>query len=172
MASIILNVQFDVGQESQQLNWYFSDAHGKINPNAGGPKTGLLSFQPGDTLTLAISAESSAGQLESVGVIDCNLITLPMLATWNKPNPGTYPMPSPFFQVGSGPGSTVSFMPVSASSATSKRQTFTGQTLTLNNLGRWKLTFMLTVAITEITGAINYRVFTFDPECEVGNGLD
>lgn len=172
MASITLNVQFDIGQESQQLNWYFSDSHGKINPNAVGPKTGLLSFRPGDTLTLAISAESSAGQLENVRVIDCNLITLPMLATWNKPNPGTYPLPSPFFEPGSGVGSTITFMPVNASSASAKRQTFTGQTVTLNNLGRWKLTFMLTVAITEMTGATNYRVFTFDPECDVGNGTE
>jgi len=172
MASITLNVQFDIGQESQQLNWYFNDSHGKINPNTGGPKTGLLSFRPGDTLTLAISAESSDGQLENVSVIDCNLITLPMLATWNTPNPGTYPLPSPCFEAGSGVGSTVSFMPVTAGSPSAKRQTFTGKTVALNNLGRWKLTFMLTVAITEVSGATNYRVFMFDPECDVGNGTE
>lgn len=172
MASITLNVQFDIGQESDQLNWYFSDSHGKINPNAGGPRTGLLSFQPDDTLTLAISAESSRGQLETVRVIDCTLITLPLLATWNYPNPGTYPLPSPFFQSDNGPGAVASFMPVSASSATSKRQTFSGQTLRLNNKGRWKLSFVLTVAITEVTGATNYRVFAFDPEVVVGTGLE
>ncbi len=172
MASITLNVQFDIGQESQQLNWYFSDSHGKINPNAAGPKSGQLSFKPDDTLTLAISADSSNGQLECARVIDCTLITLPMLATWNKPNPGTYPLPSPFFQPDNGLGAVASFMPVEASSASSKRQTFTGQTLTLSNKGRWKLTFMLTVAITEVTGATNYRVFTFDPEVDVGTGLE
>lgn len=172
MASITLNVQFDIGQESEQLNWYFSDSHGKINPNAAGPRTGLLSFQPDDTLTLAISADSSRAQLETVRVIDCTLITQPLLSTWNYPNPGTYPLPSPFFDADNGPGAVVSFMPVSASSATSKRQTFSGKTLKLNNKGRWKLSFVLTVAITEVTGASNYRVFSFDPEVVVGTGLE
>lgn len=172
MASITLNVQFDIGQESQQLNWYFSDSHGKINPNSAGAKSGLLSFKPEDTLTLAISADSSKGEIESVRVIDCTLICLPMLATWNKPNPGTYPLPSPFFQLEKSTGAVASFLPVTPGQASSKRQTFTGQTLTFSNMGRWKLSFLLTVAITEITGATNYRVFMFDPEADVGTGLE
>lgn len=172
MANITLNVQFDIGQESQLLNWYFNDSHGKINPNAGGPKSGLLSFRPDDTLTLAVSADSSTGQLENVRVIDCSLITLPMLSTWNKPNPGTYPLPSPFLTAEGEPSAVVSFMPVKPGAASPKRQTFSGQTFSMRNMGRWKLTFMLTVEITEISGATNYRVFTFDPECDVGTGAD
>jgi hypothetical protein len=171
-ANIILHVQFDIGQASQQLNWYFSDARGKIEPKATGIKSGALAFRAGDSLGLAISVESEAGRLENARIVDCALITLPLANTWEMPNPGHYPMPSPFYQSESGPGVISSFMPVSSSAASSHRQTFNGQNLIINNHGRYKLTFMMTVAITESSGVISHRVFYFDPEADVGTGLE
>lgn len=172
MTSLTLNVQFDIGQDSQQLNWYFSDSHGKINPQQGGRKSGLLAFHPGDTLTVAISAESETGQLEVARIVDCALITMPMANTWNMERPGHYPMPSPFYKANGNSGVMSSFMPVEAGPASSRRQTFRGQTLTFANIGRYKLTFMMTVAITEINGTISHRVFYFDPESDVGIGTE
>lgn len=172
MASLTLNVQFDIGQDSQQLNWYFSDSHGKINPKQGGPKSGVLAFHQGDTLGLSVSAESETGQLEVARIVDCVLITLPLANTWNMEQPGHYPMPSPFYKAGGASGVVSSFMPVNAGPASSRRQTFTGQSLTFNNLGRYKLTFMMTVAITQVSGATSHRVFYFDPEADVGIGTE
>ncbi len=171
-ANVTLHVQFDIGQASQQLNWYFSDSRGKINPKQGGIKSGLLAFRPGDTLTLSISADSERGQLAVARIVDCALITLPLTNTWDMEKPGHYPMPSPFYTTDGDSGVITSFMPVSAASVSARSHTFNGRTLTFTNFGRYKLTFMMSVTITELNGAISHRVFYFDPECEVGNGLD
>lgn len=171
-AQVTLNVQFDIGQASQQLNWYFSDSRGKIDSKTGGVKAGALGFRPGDTLGLNVSVESDAGQLASARIVDCALITLPLANTWEMQAPGHYPMPSPFYQTDSGPGVISSFMPVSANVASSDRQTFSGTPLTIHNVGRYKLTFMMTVAITEVSGSTRHRVFYFDPEVVVGTGLE
>jgi hypothetical protein len=171
-ANVMLNVQFDIGQASQQLNWYFSDARGKINPKAGGAKAGLLAFRIGDSLGLSISADSEAGQLQSVRVVDCTLVTLPLANPWEMEKPGYYPMPSPFYKVDGSSGVMTSFMPVTLAQASSRQHIFTGTPVTFTSLGRYKLTFMITVAITEANGATSHRVFYFDPECDVGTGAD
>ena len=172
MANLSLNVQFDINQDSQQLNWYFSDTHGKLSPRQGGTKSGVLSFNPGDALTALIVADSAAGQLESARIIDCALITTPLVNTWNMEKPGHYPEPSPFYKEGVGPGTIASFMPVKSNGGSARRQSFTGTTLIFANPGRWKLTFVMTVEITETSGVVTHRVFGFDPECEVGTGVD
>lgn len=162
-------MQFDIDQASQQLNWYFSDSRGKINPKAGGLKSGLLS---GDTLGVAITVDSEAGQLLAARIVDCNMITLPRANTWEMEKPGYYPMPSPFYRTDGGSGVITSFMPVTPGPATTHRQTFAGSPVTIVNKGRYKLTFMITVAITDVSGATSHRVFYFDPECDVGTGAD
>lgn len=62
-----------------------------------------------------------------------------------------------------------SFMPVTPGQASTR---FTGTPLTFMNPGRHKLTFMITVAITELSGATSHRVFYFDPESDVGIGTE
>lgn len=172
MTSITLNVEFDIEQDSQRLVWSFNGPEGKIGRTDAGLESGLLAFQPGDTVTVSIVANSFSGRLESVSIIDCHLLTRPVLQSWAEPAPGTYPLPSPFFVPGGAAGSVTSFLPVSGNSPTARQQRFTGTTLQVANPGRWQTTFVMTVAIGLANGGTTYRVFTFDPECQVSTGAD
>jgi hypothetical protein len=171
MTSITLNVEFDVEQDSQRLAWSFNGPQGRIARTGAGVETGLLAFNPGDTVAVSIVANSYSRQLESARIIDCHLITRPVLNSWTEPTPGQYPLPSPFFGQGSA-GAVTSFLPVSGMSPTASQQSFTGQILHVVNPGRWQTSFVMTVAITTTGGRTTYRVFTFDPECQVSTGVD
>ncbi|MFY0574393.1 hypothetical protein ACN28S_08585 [Cystobacter fuscus] len=48
----------------------------------------------------------------------------------------------------------------------------TGRTWIILNEGRWKTSLMMTVATTRLDGTASCRVFTFDPETQVGNGTN
>jgi hypothetical protein len=114
-----------------------------------------------------------------VQVIDSHLMCKPRLfsAMANAEHAGKYPYPSPFFDPAlelAGQGGTVSFGtgpgPLGFALDEVGTQKWTSPvTYTCINQGSWSLRFSMTVAITR-GSAVTYRVFTFDPECQIGTG--
>jgi hypothetical protein len=174
MAAICLMVSFDINQESEKLNWSFLDAERRPIPKDTGLETGLFVFKAGDTFELNVVAKSYDNELSNVHIIDCHLITRPILHS-KRVQPqiaGEYPYPSPFFDPDTyleGQGATASFGNGAASGSPAVMSWDSPQQLTCRNEGRWQTSFIMTVAI-ETGSGLEYRVFSFDPETQVGTG--
>lgn len=171
MRDVQLTVTFDIDQDSQLLRWAFT-ADGK--PISGqGVETGLLAFQLDDRLSVTVIA-TSENDLNSVYIDGCHFITIPRAFT-KRENPeraGEFPEPSPFNEYGAvinlGSGECQGHSP------TMVKQWQPTLPLQCDNIGRWELSFVLTTTITRENGGLSereQRVFAFDPEVEVGNGM-
>lgn len=172
MRNVLLTVTFDIDQDSQLLRWAFT-VDGK--PISGqGVETGLLAFQKDDRLSVTVIATSEKDPLSSVHIDDCHFITIPRSFT-KRENPeraGEFPEPSPFNEYGAvidlGSGECEGY------GQTTVKQWQPDVPLTCDNIGRWELSFVLTTTITRSQGGLmprEQRVFAFDPELEVGNGV-
>lgn len=186
----VLQVIFDIRQASDRLNWqYFVDGadgrHDKNKKNKSEANlTGTYAFKKGDLLKLEVVARGIDPAHETkISILDCHVISRPILHFASDLNvklklAGTYPEPSPFsdtcvnrFNVKKFKnweerasqlidGKTVEFFTISTS------------LLEHVNTGRWQTSFMMTVEI-DLKGVPQpRRVFTFDPECQVGTGVE
>lgn len=169
-----LMVGFDICQESEQLNWTFLDSeHQPVDPSKG-VETGLFVFEAGDRMRLNVVANSYREELVGVHIIDCHLVSNPIMYS-KRVTPhlaGEYPYPSPFFDPAealNGQGATCSFGYGKAKGSRMKMTWDSELELIYRNKGRWEMSFVMTVAIERANG-LEYRVFTFDPEANVGNG--
>jgi hypothetical protein len=169
MRDIILTVVFDIDQDSQLLKWAFT-ADGQ--PISGdGVETGLLAFQQQDKISLVVHAKSKKGVLKQVEIQDCQMITSPLAIT-KREDPtraGEFPAPSPF----GAEAAVVSFGIGIAEGSSTKAVWESGVVMECTNKGRWEMSLVMTTSISR-TGdtpiAVERRVFSFDPELEVGTG--
>jgi hypothetical protein len=170
MAAITLTVDFDIHQISQRLNWAFEAPDQPPIPPGTGMNTGLIPFKQGDTMTLVVQGNSidpGLPQLESLEIVDAYFITSPILYS-KRAHPlqaGEYPAPSPF----QGRNAVISVGGGVASGTPSQMTWQADGALECRNLGRWEASLILTAKITTADGVM-HRVFSFDPECEVGTG--
>lgn len=169
-----LRVSFDINQESEKLDWSFLDAeHQPLHPSTG-VETGLFVFEAGDQMRLNVVANSYNEELKAVHIIDCHLINRPILYS-QRVSPalaGRYPYPSPFFDPArplDGQGATADFGHGQARGGPLKMSWDSEVELIYRNMGRWQMSFIITVAIERGDG-LEYRVFSFDPEGQVNNG--
>jgi hypothetical protein len=169
-----LMVSFDICQQSEKLNWTFLNADHQPVEKSKGMETGLFVFQTGERMRLNVVANSYLEELVGVHIIDCHLITRPILyAKRAAPElAGEYPSPSPFFdpaQPINGQGATSSFGHGAAQGGRMKMSWDSEVELVYRNKGNWQMSFIMTVAIERANG-LEYRVFSFDPEASVGDG--
>jgi hypothetical protein len=173
--SYYLKVSFDISQESERLDWTILDSdHQPVKPSTG-LETGQFVLDDHDTLRLNVVANSYLEQLSSVHIIDCHLIHRPVMFSRRGNSghlAGKYPYPSPFFNPATmvnGQGATSSFGQGQASGTPSQMSWDSDVAFTILNQGRWQMSFVMTVAIETAKG-LEYRVFSFDPETQVGTG--
>jgi hypothetical protein len=175
MSNVVLTVNFDVQQISQRLDWSFTSGENPVVPGTGA-NTGLLAFQNGDTFNLVVNGNSHSAVLESLMITQCHLFCRPILHSKHAHlgPAGSYPPPSPFNDTSAviefvGPGRAVP-----ALGSARLMQWASQNPLQCNATGRWEVSLILTVQIALTPNAGSYdahRVFSFDPECEVGTGL-
>lgn len=169
-----LMVSFDINQESEKLNWAFLDSEHQPLEKSKGVETGLFVFEAGETMRLNVVANSYLEELVGVHIIDCHLVNRPILYS-RRLTPhvaGEYPYPSPFFDPAeplNGQGATSSFGHGEAHGGPMKMLWDSDVELIYRNMGRWQMSFIMTVAIERANG-LEYRVFSFDPEAQVGSG--
>jgi len=169
-----LMVSFDINQESEKLNWAFLDSEHQPLEKSKGVETGLFVFEAGETMRLNVVANSYLEELVGVHIIDCHLVNRPILYS-RRLTPhvaGEYPYPSPFFDPAeplNGQGATSSFGHGAARGGPMKMAWDSDVELIYRNMGRWQMSFIMTVAIERANG-LEYRVFSFDPEAQVGSG--
>jgi hypothetical protein len=173
-----LLLAFDIDQESQRLNWSFQ-RDGHPEPKGDGLDTGMFGFKKGDIVTLLVVGKSYLGRQANLQILDSHYITRPILnsRTTHPKSAGEYPLPSPFFgeqQDGHVHGACVSFGHGTAEVLPEAMIWPSEKSFVCMVDGRWDTSFVMTTKISYWTVdneiVERFRVFTFDPETEVGTG--
>jgi hypothetical protein len=172
---ITLVISFATAQESDRPDWVFEDAEGNKLPIGKDKDTGI--FCLGSDWEVGLRVETNDPEHVEFDVLNCHLITKPKLFSVraNAAYAGRYPYPSPFFDPESnlvGQGAAVDFgSGQSQAGAQGKPQWTSIATYPCINEGSWDMRFVMTVALyVPGTEYPQYRVFTFDPETQVGAG--
>jgi hypothetical protein len=175
---ITLTVGFDVEQTTDTLQYRFTSPD-NAQPN---PITGLYAseiyFGEGDIVHLEILGGGAEGRFKGFKIIDCCLITRPLVTQAGPQIVTRHAPPSLFMQA---IGATYNFpldfssdMQVYEDGAKKYRVVTHRWKRTLDvaqSAGRWKLSLVVTVVIEGgPDGQQQVRVFSFDPEGQVGPG--
>jgi len=181
-----LTARFDVNQVDDGINWLFADIDsvGKTDRAPTEPYWNRdIDFSAGQKFRIAVVASDvDKTGLESIEVIDCCIITRPRILSCGPGVRTRYAPPSLFVgDEGQQLGALYTIIPDAFSvhsagidPAKGKRITLLWDNhLTVGNInGFWELSFYITVLIKRAGEAAQPRVFYFDPEGEVTNGMD
>ncbi|NVM78416.1 hypothetical protein FHW83_004244 [Duganella sp. SG902] len=180
-----LKVSFDISQIRDRINWDFV----QVDPatgQAGAPDRNWrnnIQFLPGQKFRIDIEADNVYDKpCQAITVVDCCLITRPQITVCGPGKTPTYAPPSPFVEAhGKHRGALVAIPgdkfrpqdPLSAGAPGRKRFLIWDGELEVGQVqSHWDLSFYVTLRLERQPGVFDYRVFYFDPESEVGNGMD
>lgn len=170
----MIRVSFDIEQISSELIWGVSDNKDErdLYPTTG-RYAGAVHLRDGDPVWVEVTGYGGADQLVSTNLLDAMLYTVPHTSGER------FSAPSPFSNVrattpiGQWSPAQIHHVPEKKLKASVQRS-LTPLQVTQRD-GRWKLSLILTVLIERNTanGPVSEaRVFSFDPELEVGTGTE
>ena len=182
-----LTARLDVNQVDDGIDWLFADIDSFDNADrsSGDPHWNRdIEFSAGQQFRIAITAsDKEKTGVESIEVVDCCIITLPQILCCGKGERTRYAPPSLFVdEDGKQLGALYPIAPAAFSEHSTGIDPTGGRRITLlwnghltvgKYNGFWELSFYVTIRIKR-TGEdeSQLRVFCFDPESEVGNGID
>lgn len=186
-ALMALSARFDVNQVDDGIDWLFDDINslGVAERSQEDMRWNRdIDFSVGQEFRIAITAsDKEKTGFESLEVVDCCVITRPQILCCGKGVRTRYAPPS-LFTDGSGArlGALYRIDPSAFSVHSTGIDPEKGRRVTLlwdGHLtvgpfnGFWELAFYVTVAIKRVhEEAAQLRVFYFDPEAEISNGMD
>ena len=171
----LLVIGFDADQISDQLAYTFASTDGPPARHPTGLFGGEIHFDKDSVFRLSVLGSGKTGRLHDFKVLDCTLITKPMIIAASAH--GTkYAAPSPFHKVtGACCKLPLDFAPAEPGEHDPQtvlvKKDWTHELRVGDIDGRWDLSLILTVEIIRHPGARpEPRVFSFDPESQVGAG--
>lgn len=180
-AQVTLKLSFDADQNGRELAYVLvRDTPGTPDPNpTHGPYADSLYFAPGEQLSVQVTCSGArAKRFDSFQIIDCVFITRPQVVQRGRDLQTKYAAPSPFQQaIGACYPMALDFYAVPDNGGIEPIHTderivtqYWKRTLDIGlTPGLWSLSFAMTVRITRGLGSVDeVRVFSFDPEAEVG----
>lgn len=182
-----LTARFDVNQIDDGVDWVFTDIEstGDIDRSPEDPQWNRdINFSAGQEFRIAIaSSDVDKTGVESIEIIDCCIITRPRILCCGKGVRTYYGPPSLFIDSnGKELGALCRIDPNAFSVHSTGMDPKKGRKITLlwdSHLtvgpynGFWEMSFYVTVRIKRIDEEREQlRVFYFDPETEVGNGMN
>jgi len=179
---VILEVHFDVDQLGSDLSHTLTRTKpGEQDPEpATGVHANSLYFAPGEQVALRVSGHGKATGVDaessfvSFQIVDCVIATRPQIVQLGGGQRTRYAAPSPFQQaIGASYTLALDFSATASGLLPGGVRTVTQhwkRTLDVSMApGLWELSLTLTIRIMRGPGAVNeLRVFSFDPEAEVG----
>ncbi|MRX09948.1 hypothetical protein GJ697_19090 [Pseudoduganella sp. FT25W] len=176
---VVLTVGFDADQISDQLVHQFTSPDGQQPVHPTGMFEAEIYFCESEVFHFRVVGSGKKDRFTSFQVIDACLVTQPKplyIRPGEHQQPPTvrYSAPSPFVQpIGATYQMALDFTSDAEETLTDRIVTQEWKrTLNVgNSQGRWEMSLILTVRIFR-GGAIepDVRVFSFDPESEVGSG--
>lgn len=170
----VIRVSFDVRQSGGNLVWHVDNQHHRNLYKHSGPYAGSVHLLPEDNTYIEVWAFGPLDEEFTIDVVEAALITVPHTDT------NAFSVPSPF-----GTGRAVhavtdwsrpQYWKLPPEKQRRALQTTLKPLLVGPTSGRWDLSLVITVNISRptINGVVDnfVRVFTFDPESEVGTGAD
>lgn len=173
---VLLRISFDADQESEELNYVTlrkTPPTPNPQPNQGGHADSLY-LAAGEQLGIQIVCSSAMQHgFASFQIVDCAILTRPQVVQRGPGVKTQFASPSPFLQaIGAWCPLALDFQASVEESANGALVVTQQWKRTLDvgySGGFWDLSFVMTVRITRGAGAVDeVRVFSFDPECEVG----
>lgn len=174
--NVTLTVGFDIDQTTDALSHHFhSRDHGHPNPITG-LYAGEVYLREGEHFHLKVKGGGPSGELASFQILDCCLVTRPHVISTGPGLPTRHATPSPFLQaIGASYQFPLDFSTEVSDNLEQRYRVITQHwkhTLDVSHSrGRWDLSLVLTVKI--LRGPVllpEIRVFSFDPEGQVGPG--
>jgi hypothetical protein len=172
-----LTVSFDVDQIGTELVWsvVHDDAEHQNAYQHTGRHAGALHFLQGDVVSFEVVATGRPGNFDSFGVTDATLITLPAAYQRNVVTPSPFDAEHATFDLDK-------FFPalceeVAGSQPPLRRCVARCETqqVVVQEKGIWKLSMVLTLRISrkaaDGTPTQELRVFSFDPQAQVGHDI-
>lgn len=181
--TMLLSAEFDMSQVSGTLDWSFTRKDGNGHPITGKYAGGIY-FTVGEEMRVVVRA-LSWNRLVSFKVLDCTLITIPQIVELEPKKTAKFAPCSPFISTATphvnvlgasinlpGDGFKKADVPAPPPGAPHEIALQWDKHLTVGSKeGRWEMSFVITVEVQEGDGPPVQRVFCFDPESEVGNGI-
>lgn len=171
---VTLTIGFDADQISDQLAFKFTSPDGQQPVHPTGLFEGEIYFCEGEIFHLQVIGSGRKDSFSAFQIVDLCLITRPMLVAIELGKTVRYASPSPFTQqIGASYAVPLDFTS-DAIEILEKRLVTQDWKRTLNvgnAQGRWDMSLVMTVRI--FRGPLlpdEIRVFSFDPETEVGSG--
>jgi hypothetical protein len=171
----LLAIGFDADQISDQLAYSFFSTDGPQPRHSTGLFGGEIYFDKNSVFRLQVVGSGKIGRLHDFKVVDCTLITKPMIIKADS-NHTRYAAPSPFHKcAGASHALPLDFEPAQSGDHDPATVLITKDwkhELNVRDVyGRWELSLIMTVEIVRRAGAApELRVFSFDPESQVGAG--
>lgn len=165
-----IDVSFDVDQISSDLAWNVENARGDSVYSLHGRYAGAVRLDPRDPVHVRVTGYGPSDSLLDVQVVEAMLYAVPYHTN--------YWLPSPF---STDRAATVIGDWTPSERAYGKHFALTsrsrGALRVIHQSGRWQLSLVLTVRIVRraLAGEVLppiYRVFSFDPETEIGSGTE
>jgi len=170
----IIRVSFDIEQISSDLVWRAAELKSNRDLFATvGRFAGAVHLRQDDAVTVQVTAYGGEDALVTINVIDAMLYTVPHTSG------GVFCAPSPFSKVRA-TTPVGQWAPAEIHRCPERKlklavQTSLAPLQVVETDGRWKLSLILTVLIERYVSdkkISEIRVFSFDPEAEVGSGTE
>lgn len=173
----IIKVSFDIDQINSYLIWDVFEVQGARNPYSNeGRHAGAIHFSKGEQVLVQVTASGLPDAFESMNVLDAMIYTVP------HTDGDRYSAPSPFSRRRA-TARIVGWALAEVASdahADSTRKVMTHRStkplIVTQKDGRWRFSLILTMEITRKLPhgdkRREIRVFTFDPEIQVGSGTE
>ena len=173
----IIRVSFDIDQINSFLIWNVFEVQGARNPySTQGRHAGAIHFSKDELILVQVTAFGLPDVFESMNVLDAMIYTVP------HTDGDRYSVPSPFSSCRA-TAPIVGWARAEAASdahADSTRKVITHRSMkpliVTEKDGRWRFSLILTMEIIRKLPhgdkRKEIRVFTFDPEIQVGSGTE
>lgn len=162
-----IDVSFDIDQVSSDLAWNIDNARHENRLKRLGRFAGAVRLDFDDTVKIKVTAFARQGDLYGMTVLDAMLYTIPYHTHRYLPSP---------FSNSSATASIGQWQPaerVRGDTYDSLTHTSLTPLRVVQTQGRWQMSLVITVLIQRSAGdAQEVRVFSFDPETEIGTGTE
>lgn len=178
-SAMVLKANFDIDQDSNLLEWRYERSDGDGHPIEG-KDAGNIYFTVGEQFFVQVNGGSKV-KYDGFDILDCSLVTIPMIYRCAPGEPTVYAPPSPFLSkvpdavmpacVALLPSQFATRMVAPTEDYYRITQNWTESLTVGQKAARWDMAFYITVRIRRNCKPPELRVFWFDPETTVGTGI-